>query len=69
MDVKFIWSLQMVSELLFEIWAWGPKLQALAPAPPNLQTKHRNFNTSIKINEIHIENVKNKYHNKKKNKY
>ena len=25
---------------LFEIWAWGPKLQALAPVPPNLQTKH-----------------------------
>jgi hypothetical protein len=24
----------------------------------NLQTKHKNFNTNININEIHIENVK-----------
>ena len=29
-----------------------------APATPNLQAKHINFNTNIKINDIHIENVK-----------
>ena len=34
------------------------KFPAPTPAPPNLQTKHKNFNTNIKINEIHIENVK-----------
>jgi hypothetical protein len=28
---------------------------------PNLQTKHRNFSTNIKINAIRIENVKTKF--------
>ena len=30
------------------------KFPAPTLAPPNLQTKHRNFNKNIKINEIHI---------------
>ena len=34
------------------------KFPAPTPATPNLQTKHRNFNTNIKINAIQIENVK-----------
>jgi hypothetical protein len=38
----------------------GQKLQALTLAMPNLQTKHRNFKTNIKINAIRIENVKKK---------
>jgi hypothetical protein len=42
------------------------KFPAPTPAPPNLQTKHRNFNTNIKINEIHIENVKTNITIKKK---
>jgi hypothetical protein len=37
------------------LWA---KFPAPTPAPPNLQTKHINFNTNINIKEIHIENVK-----------
>jgi hypothetical protein len=34
------------------------KFPAPTPAPPNLQTKHKIFNTNINIKEIHIENVK-----------
>ena len=42
----------------YKFGALRAKFPAPTPAPPNQQTKYRNFNTNTNIKEIHIENVK-----------